>query len=189
MGSARAVSNKVVSIPSQTDRRAAEAVPNSRSPYSQRRGITTVDEVECPVSRRGSAALGVCDEAVAEEPGPSRMPALVLPACPVCQYSWRLRWQPAREASVKKTVEPLRHAKLRPSPTIGTPGQARRECALILWTDEHTLPQFGQDDFNPPLAGRKEVAVLTSGRGSGGGRGRTFSSVKRGGATDTGSYL
>ncbi|KAF8303497.1 hypothetical protein TcYC6_0039410 [Trypanosoma cruzi] len=180
MSSARAVSNKVVSIPSQTDRRAAEAVPNSRSPNSQRRGITTVDEAECPVSRRGSAARGVCDGTVAEGPGQSRMPALVLPACPVCQYAWRLRWQPARKTPVKKTVAPLRHAKLRPSPTIGTPGRARRECALILWTDERTLPQIGQDDFNPPLAGRQGVAVFTSGRGSGGGGGGPVSSVKKG---------
>ncbi|RNC52183.1 hypothetical protein TcCL_ESM10619 [Trypanosoma cruzi] len=135
MSSARTVSNKVVSIPSQTDRRAAEAVPNSRSPNSQRRGITTVDEAECPVFRRGSAARGVCDGTVAEEPGPSRVPALVLPACPVCQYAWRLRWQPARKTSVKKTVEPLRHAKLRPSPTIGMPGQARRHVQSYCgWT-------------------------------------------------------
>ncbi|RNC52371.1 hypothetical protein TcCL_ESM10409 [Trypanosoma cruzi] len=100
----------------------AEAVPNSHSPYSQRRGITTVDEAESPVIRRGSAARGIRDEAVAEGPVPSRMPALVLPACPVCWRAWKLRWRPAREAPVKKTVAPLRHAKLRPSPTIGTPG-------------------------------------------------------------------
>ncbi|KAF8304295.1 hypothetical protein TcYC6_0041010 [Trypanosoma cruzi] len=173
MSSARAVSNKVVSIPSQNGRRAAEAVPNSRSPNSQRRGITTVDEAECPVFRQGSAARGVCDGTVAEGRGPSRMPALVLPACPVCWYAWRLRGQPARKTSVKKTVEPLRHAKLRPSPTIGTPGRALPACAVILWMDERTLPQFGQDDFNPPLAGRKEVAVLTSGRGDGGGGAQT----------------
>ncbi|KAF8304195.1 hypothetical protein TcYC6_0041380 [Trypanosoma cruzi] len=100
----------------------AGAVPNIRRDYSKRRGITTVDEAECPVIRRGSAALGVCDEAVAEEPGPSRVPAFVLPACLDRWHAWRLRWRPAREAPVKKTVEQSRHPHVSPSPTIGTPG-------------------------------------------------------------------
>ncbi|KAF8304019.1 hypothetical protein TcYC6_0038400 [Trypanosoma cruzi] len=126
-----------------------------------------------PWSVGDQPAHGVCDEALAEEPGPSRMPAFVLPACPVCWYAWFLRWRPAREAPVKKTVEPLWHPHGRPSPTIGTPGRALPACAIILWMDERALPQIGQDDFNPPLAGRKEVAVLTSGRGDGGGGAQT----------------
>ncbi|KAF8286488.1 hypothetical protein TcYC6_0020600 [Trypanosoma cruzi] len=92
----------------------AGAVPNSRRDYSKRRGITTVDEAESPVARRGSAALGVCDEAVAEGPGPPRMPAFVLPAFLACWLAWIFRWQPAREAPAKKTVEPLQHPHGRP---------------------------------------------------------------------------
>ncbi|RNC51701.1 hypothetical protein TcCL_ESM11152 [Trypanosoma cruzi] len=108
------------------------------------------------------------------------MPALVLPACLACWYAWIFRKRPAREAPVKKTVEPLRHAKLRPSPTIGTPGRARRACAVILRTNERAPPPSEQEDVNPPLAGRKRVAALTSGRGHGGGSGGPTSSVKKG---------
>ncbi|RNC34245.1 hypothetical protein TcCL_Unassigned02980 [Trypanosoma cruzi] len=100
----------------------ARAVPNSHSPYSQRRGIPAVDEAECPVVRRGSAARGIRDEAVAEAPVLSRVPAVVLTACLACWRAWKLRWRPALQAPVRKMVAPLRHAKLRPSPTIGTPG-------------------------------------------------------------------
>ncbi|ESS60492.1 hypothetical protein TCDM_11982 [Trypanosoma cruzi Dm28c] len=56
-----------------------------------------------------SAARGVCDEAVAEEPGPSRVPAFVLPACLACWHAWQLRWRPAREAPVRMTVKQSRH--------------------------------------------------------------------------------
>ncbi|RNC53158.1 hypothetical protein TcCL_ESM09542 [Trypanosoma cruzi] len=108
------------------------------------------------------------------------MPAFVLPACLSCWRAWIFRKRTAREAPVKKTVEPLRHAKLRPSPTIGTSGRALPACAVILRTNERALPQIGQDDFNPPLAGRKGVAALTSGRGHGGGSGGPTSSVKKG---------
>ncbi|RNC39788.1 hypothetical protein TcCL_NonESM10817 [Trypanosoma cruzi] len=128
-----------------------------------------------PWSVGGSAARGVRDEAVAEVPGPSRVPAFVLPACLACWHAWRLRCQPAREAPVKKTVKQSRHPHGRLSQTIGTPGRARRACALILWMNDRTLPQIGQEDVNPPLAGRQGVAVLTSGRSS--GRDGPFSSV------------
>ncbi|RNE96573.1 hypothetical protein TcG_12950 [Trypanosoma cruzi] len=69
--------------------------------------------------------------------------------------------------------------------TIGTPGRARRACAVILWMNERTLRQIGQENVNPPLAGRQGVAVLTSGRGSGGGSGGPASSVKKGTAPPT----
>ncbi|RNC34638.1 hypothetical protein TcCL_Unassigned02552 [Trypanosoma cruzi] len=131
-----------------------------------------------PWSVVGSAARGVCDEAVAKAPGPSRVPALLLPACLACRHAWQLRWRPARKAPVKKTVAPLRHPHGRPSPTIITPGRARRACAIILWTDKRTLPKIGQEDVNPPLAGRQGVAVLTSGRGS--GRGGPVTAVSEG---------
>ncbi|RNC33453.1 thimet oligopeptidase [Trypanosoma cruzi] len=42
------------------------------------------------------------------------------------------------------------------------------------------MPQVGQEDVNPPLAGRQGVAVPTSGRGSGGGSGGPVSSVREG---------
>ncbi|KAF5216536.1 hypothetical protein ECC02_010698 [Trypanosoma cruzi] len=128
----------------------------------------------------GSAARGVCDEAVAEAPGPSRVPAFVLPACLACWHAWRLRWQPAREAPVRMTVKQSRHPHLRLSQTIGTPGRARRACVLTLWTEDRTLLQVGQDDFNPPLAGGQGVAVFTSERSSGGGRGGPVTSVRKG---------
>ncbi|RNC54579.1 putative thimet oligopeptidase, putative,metallo-peptidase, clan MA(E), family M3, partial [Trypanosoma cruzi] len=53
-------------------------------------------------------------------------------------------------------------------------------CAFILWADERALPQIGQKDVNPPLAGRQEVAAFTSGRVPGGGSGGPTSSVKKG---------
>ncbi|EKF28711.1 hypothetical protein MOQ_007534, partial [Trypanosoma cruzi marinkellei] len=127
-----------------------------------------------------SAARGVCDEAAAKGPGPSRVPAVVLPVCPACWHAWRFRWRPARKAPVRKTVAPLRHPRVSPYPNIGTPGRARRACVLILWTERRTLLQVGQDDVNPLLAGRQGVAVLTSGRGSGGGGGGPVSSVRQG---------
>ncbi|RNC44906.1 hypothetical protein TcCL_NonESM05398 [Trypanosoma cruzi] len=133
-----------------------------------------------PWSVVGSAARGVCDVAVAEAPGPSRVPAFVFPACLACWHAWRLRRRPAREATASKTVGPLRQPHLRTSPSIGTPGGACRACAVILWTDKRALRHIGQEDVNPPLAGRKGVAVLTSGRGSGGGRGGPVSSVREG---------
>ncbi|RNC53487.1 hypothetical protein TcCL_ESM09192, partial [Trypanosoma cruzi] len=132
-------------------------------------GIPAVDEAESPVVRRGSAARGVSDEAVAEAPGPSRVPAFVLPASLACWHDWQLRWRPARKAPVRKTVAPLWHPHVKPSQSIGTPGRARQACALILWTEECAPPKIRQEDVNPPLAGRKGVAVLTSGRSSGGG--------------------
>ncbi|RNC41499.1 hypothetical protein TcCL_NonESM08920 [Trypanosoma cruzi] len=67
-----------------------------------------------PWSVGESTARGVCDEAVAEEPGPSRVPAFVLPACLACWHAWQLRWRPAHEVPAKKTVAPLRHPHLRP---------------------------------------------------------------------------
>ncbi|KAF8277658.1 hypothetical protein TcBrA4_0110550 [Trypanosoma cruzi] len=86
-----------------------------------------------------------------------------------------------RKAPAKKTVaKQSRHPHVRPCQTTGTPGRARRACAVILWTDERALWQIEQEDFDPPLAGRQGVAVLTSGRGSGGGRGGPVSSVKKG---------
>ncbi|RNC38669.1 hypothetical protein TcCL_NonESM12059 [Trypanosoma cruzi] len=69
--------------------------------------------------------------------------------------------------------------------TIITPGRARRQCAVTLRTNGRTLQPIGQEDINPPLAGRQDVAVLTSGRGSGGGRGGPVSSVKKGTAPPT----
>ncbi|RNC53567.1 hypothetical protein TcCL_ESM09086, partial [Trypanosoma cruzi] len=99
--------------------------------------------------------------------------------CLACWRAWKLRGRPALQAPVRKTVAPLRHAKLRPSPTIGTPGRACWACAVILWTEKKT-PQIGREDVNPPLAGRKGFAALTSGRGSGGSRGGPVSSVKKG---------
>ncbi|RNC53515.1 putative surface protease GP63 [Trypanosoma cruzi] len=138
-------------------------------PVPNDEGIPAVDEAESPVVRRGSAARGLRDEAVAEAPGPSRVHAFVLPACVACWHAWQLRWRPAREAPVRKTVAPFWHPHVRPSPIIGTPGRARRACALILWTEERVLLQVGQEDVNPPLAGQQGVAVLTSGRSSGGG--------------------
>ncbi|RNE99779.1 hypothetical protein TcG_12197, partial [Trypanosoma cruzi] len=133
-----------------------------------------------PWSVGESAARGVCDEVVAEEPGPSRVSAFVLPACLACWHAWHFRWRPAREAPVKKTVAPLRHPHGRPSQTIITPGRKRPACAVIMWTDKRTLPQVGQENVNPPLAGRKGVAVLTSGRGSGGGGGGPATAVREG---------
>ncbi|RNC43311.1 mucin-associated surface protein (MASP) [Trypanosoma cruzi] len=67
------------------------------------------------------------------------------------------------------TVKQSRHPHVRLSQTIGTPGRARRAFALILWTEESTLTKIRHVDFNPPLAGRQGVAVLTSGRSSGRG--------------------
>ncbi|EKG02360.1 hypothetical protein TCSYLVIO_006615 [Trypanosoma cruzi] len=78
-----------------------------------------------------------------------------------------------------------RHPHVRPCQTIGTPGRARRTCALILWTNGRTLPQIGQEGVHQPLAGRQGVAALTSGRGSGGGSGGPASSVKKGTAPPT----
>ncbi|RNE99361.1 hypothetical protein TcG_12023 [Trypanosoma cruzi] len=46
--------------------------------------------------------------------------------------------------------------------------------------DKRTLPQVGQEDVNPPLAGRQGVAVLTSGGGSGGGSGGPATAVREG---------
>ncbi|RNC52054.1 thimet oligopeptidase [Trypanosoma cruzi] len=46
--------------------------------------------------------------------------------------------------------------------------------------DERALPQIGKEDVNPPLACRKGVAALTSGRGDDGGSGGPTSSVKKG---------
>ncbi|EKG03720.1 hypothetical protein TCSYLVIO_005228, partial [Trypanosoma cruzi] len=50
----------------------------------------------------------------------------------------------------------------------------------MLWTDERTLPQVGQEDVNPPLAGQQGFAVLTSGGDSGGGSGGPLTSVREG---------
>ncbi|RNC38586.1 hypothetical protein TcCL_NonESM12156, partial [Trypanosoma cruzi] len=132
-----------------------------------------------------SAARGVCGEAVAEEPGPSRVSAFVLPARLAYWHAWRFRWRPAREVPAKKTMKPLRHPQLRNSQTIGTPGRTRRACALTLRTNGRTLQPIGQENVNPPLAGRQEVAEFSSGRGSGGGRGGPVSSVKKGTAPPT----
>ncbi|KAF8277577.1 hypothetical protein TcBrA4_0111130 [Trypanosoma cruzi] len=46
--------------------------------------------------------------------------------------------------------------------------------------EKRPLPQVGEEDVNPPLAGRQEVAVLTCGRGSGGGRGEPATAVMEG---------
>ncbi|KAF8286464.1 hypothetical protein TcYC6_0037570 [Trypanosoma cruzi] len=46
--------------------------------------------------------------------------------------------------------------------------------------EESALRQIGKENFDPPLAGRKEVAALTSGRVPGGGSGGPTSSVKKG---------
>ncbi|RNC48051.1 hypothetical protein TcCL_NonESM01978 [Trypanosoma cruzi] len=51
------------------------------------------------------------------------------------------------------------------------------------------LPQVGQENLNPPLAGRQGFAALTSGRGSGGGSGGPVSSVRKGGDTNTEGYF
>ncbi|KAF8297393.1 hypothetical protein TcBrA4_0066490 [Trypanosoma cruzi] len=118
VSSARAVRTKVASIPScglGQSQTVAVQIPNDE-------GIPAVDEAESPVVRRGSAARGVRDEAVAEEPVPSRVPAFVLPACLACWHAWQLWWRPRREAPVKKTVAPLWHPHGRPSQTIITPG-------------------------------------------------------------------
>ncbi|EKF99900.1 hypothetical protein TCSYLVIO_009175, partial [Trypanosoma cruzi] len=144
-----------------------------------------VAEAESPVVRRESAARGVCDEAVAEEPGPSRVPAFVLPAFLALLACLDLRWRPAHEVPAKKTMKQSRHPHGRPCQTIGTPGRARRVCGVILWTNGRTLPQIEQEEINPPLAGRQKFAALTSGRGSGGGRGGPVSSVKKGTAPPT----
>ncbi|EKF28783.1 hypothetical protein MOQ_007457, partial [Trypanosoma cruzi marinkellei] len=133
-----------------------------------------------PRSLVGTAARGVCNEAVAEGPGPFCVPVIVPPACPACRHARLFRWRPVRKAPVRKTVAPLRHPHVRPSPTIGTPGRTRQACALVLWTDECALPQIGQEVANPPLAGRQGVAVLTSGRGCGGGSGGPVSLVREG---------
>ncbi|EKF99482.1 hypothetical protein TCSYLVIO_009598, partial [Trypanosoma cruzi] len=110
VSSARAVRTKVASIPScglGQSQTVEVQIPNDE-------GIPAVDGAESPVVRRGSAARGVRDEAVAEEPGPSPVPAFVLPACLACWHAWQLRWRPAREAPVKKTVAPLWHPHGRP---------------------------------------------------------------------------
>ncbi|RNC31995.1 hypothetical protein TcCL_Unassigned05443 [Trypanosoma cruzi] len=54
-----------------------------------------------------------------------------------------------------------------------------RRVSSMLWTDECALPKIGQD-INPPLACRQGVAVLTSGRGSGGGRGGPVTAAREG---------
>ncbi|RNE99706.1 hypothetical protein TcG_11910 [Trypanosoma cruzi] len=92
----------------------AGAVTNSRIPVLNDEGIPAVNEAESPVVRRGSAARGVCDKAVAEEPGPSRVPALVIPACLACWHAWFLLWRPVPGALAKKTVAPSRHPHVRP---------------------------------------------------------------------------
>ncbi|EKG00034.1 hypothetical protein TCSYLVIO_009040, partial [Trypanosoma cruzi] len=50
----------------------------------------------------------------------------------------------------------------------------------MLWTEVRTLRQVGQEDVNPPLAGRQGFAVLTSGGASGGGSGGPLTSVRKG---------
>ncbi|RNE95326.1 mucin-associated surface protein (MASP), partial [Trypanosoma cruzi] len=85
----------------------------------------------------------------------------------------------------KEDGETIAASACEASQTIGTPGRALRACAVTLWTDERTLPQIGQENVNPPLAGRQEVAEFLSGRGSGGGRGGPASSVKKGTAPPT----
>ncbi|RNC44292.1 hypothetical protein TcCL_NonESM05971 [Trypanosoma cruzi] len=163
-------------MPSQTGRRAVWGSPKqSQSIFSMTLAFPQWVKRSLPWTVVGSAARGVRDEALAEVPGPSRVPAFVLPACLACWHAWQLWWQPVRETPVRKTVKQSRHPHGRLSQTIGTPGRARRACALILWMNERTLPQVGQEDVNPPLAGRKGVAMLTSGRSS--GRGGPFSSV------------
>ncbi|KAF8307070.1 hypothetical protein TcBrA4_0020810 [Trypanosoma cruzi] len=79
----------------------------------------------------------------------------------------------------KKTLAPLWHPHPRPSQNIRNASRARRTCALILWTDERTLLQIGQENLNPPLAGRQGFAVLTSGRVLAEASG-PFSSVRKG---------
>ncbi|RNC46475.1 hypothetical protein TcCL_NonESM03732 [Trypanosoma cruzi] len=56
------------------------------------------------------------------------------------------------------------------------PSEHKAENALILWTDEKTLPQTGQENVNPALVGQQRFAVLTRGGGSG-GRSGPISSV------------
>ncbi|RNC33905.1 hypothetical protein TcCL_Unassigned03353 [Trypanosoma cruzi] len=51
-------------------------------------------------------------------------------------------------------------------------------CPHIVDGRAQTLLQVGREDINPPLAGRQGVAVLTSGRGYGGGSGGPVSSVR-----------
>ncbi|RNC41581.1 hypothetical protein TcCL_NonESM08839 [Trypanosoma cruzi] len=100
----------------------AGTVLNSHSPIPNDEDITTVNEAEFPVVRRESAARGVCDQAVAEEPGPSRASTFVLPACLACWHAWQLRWRPAHEVPARRKVAPLWHPHVRNSQTIGTPG-------------------------------------------------------------------
>ncbi|RNF00069.1 hypothetical protein TcG_11815 [Trypanosoma cruzi] len=119
VSSATAVRTKVAIIPSQTGRRAGWGSPKqSQSRFPVTRAFPQWMKRSLPWSVGGSAARGVCDEAVAEAPGPPRVPALVLPACFACKHAWRFRWQPAREAPVRMTVKQSRHPHGRLSPTI-----------------------------------------------------------------------
>ncbi|ESS62963.1 hypothetical protein TCDM_09316 [Trypanosoma cruzi Dm28c] len=52
--------------------------------------------------------------------------------------------------------------------------------------NERTLPQFGQENFDPPLAGRQKFAALSSERVCGGGTAQTRSQQHRGTADPKG---
>ncbi|EKF28868.1 hypothetical protein MOQ_007366, partial [Trypanosoma cruzi marinkellei] len=57
------------------------------------------------------------------------------------------------------------------------------------WSDERTPPQIGQEDVDPPLAGRLGLAPLTSVTCSGGGGGGSASPAKEGTAPPTNNGL
>ncbi|RNC32479.1 hypothetical protein TcCL_Unassigned04903 [Trypanosoma cruzi] len=91
---------------------------------------------------------------------------VVLPACLACRHAWQLRWRPAREAPVNKTVAPLWHPHGRPSQT---------NCNARLSTSgvcPHTVD--GQAHSAAGWAGGRQSAARWSTRSCGAHVGKRF---------------